>query len=92
MQNELMKKQLENENLQHTLDIEKSELEKQKKVKQKNHQNHLPCSLLCVQKVEEAMKTEQAEVHALQKQQRALQQRLEEGPRMKQELERAQQL
>ena len=32
MQNELMKKQLENENLQHNLDIEKTELEQQKKV------------------------------------------------------------
>ena len=46
--------------------------------------------MFVVQKMEEAMKTEQAETHALQKQQRALQQRLEEGPRTKQELERTQ--
>ena len=32
MQNELMRKQLENENLKHNLDIEKTELEQQKKV------------------------------------------------------------
>ena len=95
MHSELVRKQLENDNLQHTLDFEKTQLDQQKKVhahttaKTTIPNTHTHSLSLFLQKLEGAMKTGQTELHALQKQQRALQQRLEGGPRKKRELEAA---
>ena len=80
-----VRKQLEIENLEHTLKIEKDSLEQKRKVDFAHTHTYVHMYIHMhththahIQTFEDAMKTEQAEKHALEKQLMVLQQRLQE--------------